>query len=146
MQWSAGPTGGFSDAPADRLVRPVPEGPFGPDAVNVADQRRRSDSLLRFITRLVHERREMPELGFGETRLLENEPPALFAQRSDWQGSTVVCVHNLSAEPVSAELELGDDVDGIEDLLELREHTVRDGRLAVQLDGYGYLWLRARRG
>ena len=146
MQWSAGPTGGFSDAPADRLVRPVPDGPFGPDAVNVAEQRRRGDSLLRFITRLVHERREMPELGFGESRLLENEPPALFAHRSDWQGSTVICAHNLSAEPVSAELDLGRDVDGVEDLLELREHTVRDGRLTMDLDGYGYLWLRARRG
>jgi trehalose synthase len=146
MQWSAGPTGGFSDAPADRLVRPVPGGPFGPDAVNVAEQRRRGDSLLRFITRLVHERREMPELGFGESRLLENEPPALFAHRSDWQGSTVICAHNLSAEPVSAELDLGHDVDGVEDLLELREHTVRDGRLTIDLEGYGYLWLRARRG
>jgi trehalose synthase len=145
MQWTVGPTGGFSAAPPEHLVRPIPGGPFGPDAVNVADQRRRRDSLLRFIGRLVHERREMPEIGFGETRLLENEPPALFAQRSDWQGSTVFCVHNLSADPVSAELDLGTGVDGVEDLLELREHTVRDGRLRVALDGYGYLWLRARR-
>lgn len=85
-----------------------------------------------------------PELGWGVSTLIENEPAALFARRSDWQGSTVVVVHNLSAEPVCAELELGEDVTDVEDLLELRQHSVMDGRLAIELDAYGYLWLRAR--
>jgi hypothetical protein len=46
---------------------------------------------------------------------------------------------------VEAELDLGEDVAGVDDLLELREHHVADGRLSVRLDAYGYLWLRARR-
>ena len=57
----------------------------------------------------------------------------------------MVVVHNLSAGPVSADLDLGDDVHGVDDLLELREHRVEGGRLRVELDAYGYLWLRARR-
>jgi hypothetical protein len=77
--------------------------------------------------------------------LIENEPQALFARRSDWQGSTVFVVHNLSAEPVAAELDLGEDVVGVDDLLELRDHHVEGGRLRVELDAYGYLWLRALR-
>ena len=124
MQWAAGPTGGFSGAAPDQLVRPLADGAFGPDCVNVAAQRREGDSLLRFMSRLIHQRRDTPELGWGECTLIENEPPALFAQRSDWQGSTVFVVHNLSAEPVSAELELDADVVDVDDLLELREHTV----------------------
>ena len=56
----------------------------------------------------------------------------------------MVVAHNLSGEPVRAELELGADVDAVEDLLELREHSVVDGRLKIELDAYGYLWLRAR--
>jgi maltose alpha-D-glucosyltransferase/alpha-amylase len=109
----------------------------------VAEQRRDDDSLLRFLTRLLHARRRTPELGWGTSTLLENDPPALLAHRSEWQGSTVVTVHNLSDEPVETELDLGEGVTQVEDLLELREHEVRDGRLRVRLDAYGYLWLRA---
>ena len=145
MQWSPGPSGGFSRAASDRLVRPLVSGPFGPDRVNVAAQRHDEGSLLRFLTRLVHARRHAPELGWGTSTLLENDPPALLAHRCDWQDSTVVTVHNLSAEPVAAELDLGEDVDGADDLLELRDHEVRGGRVRVVLGAYGFLWLRARR-
>jgi glycosidase len=121
------------------------DGAYGPDRINVAAQRRAPDSLLAFLTRLIHRRRETPELGWGASRLIENEPPALFAHRCDWQDSTVFAVHNLSGEPVEAELDLGDGVTGAEDLLELREHRVDGGRLRVRLAAYGYLWLRAVR-
>jgi trehalose synthase len=111
----------------------------------VARQERTPDSLLRFVRRLAHERREAPELGWGASTLIENEPKSLFARRSDWQGSTVFVVHNLSAEPAVAELDLGEDVRGVDDLLELRDHHVDRGRLRVELGAYGYLWLRAVR-
>jgi trehalose synthase len=111
----------------------------------VAREKRAPDSLLRFMRRLVHERRQAPELGWGVSALVETGPAAVFARRSDWQGSTVVVAHNLSDEPVAAELDLGGDVDGVDDLMELREHDVDNGRLRVELDGYGYVWLRARR-
>ncbi len=110
----------------------------------VAEQRRTPDSLLAFVTRLIHRRRETPELGWGTSALIENEPPELFAHRSEWQGSTVLAVHNLADRPVAAELELGEDVTGVDDLLELREHRVDRGRLRVELDAYGYLWLRTQ--
>jgi hypothetical protein len=50
----------------------------------------------------------------------------------------------VSDAPGPAALERGDGVTGVDDLLELREHHVRDGRLRVELDAYGYLWLRTR--
>jgi trehalose synthase len=111
----------------------------------VASERRAPDSLLRFMQRLMHERRQAPELGWGVSALVETGPAAVFARRSDWQDSTVVVAHNLSDEPVAAELDLGADVDGVDDLMELREHDVDKGRLRVELDAYGYVWLRARR-
>jgi glycosidase len=115
------------------------------DWAAVAEQQRDPDSLLAFLTRLIHRRRETPELGWGTSTLIENEPPELFAHRSEWQGSSVISVHNLSDRPVAAELELGEGVRGVDDLLELREHRVERGRLRVELDAYGYLWLRAIR-
>jgi len=145
MQWAPGPTAGFSAAGPERLVRPLPGGEFSPEHVNVADQRHSPDTLLAFMSRLIHRRRETPELGFGASTLLENDPPALVAHRCDWQDSTVYTMHNLSGEPVAAELDLGDDVVGVDDLMELREHHVERGRLPVELDAYGYLWLRARK-
>jgi trehalose synthase len=115
------------------------------DWAEVERQRRTPDSLLAFMSKLMHARRSAPELGWGTSTLLENEPAALFAQRCDWQGSTVFALHNLSEAPVQSELDLGDDVTGVDDLLELREHTVKRGRLEAELGAYGYLWLRARR-
>jgi glycosidase len=111
----------------------------------VYEQRRDEDSLLRFMSRLVHQRRDTPEFGWGESTLLENDPPSLFAHRCDWEGSTVFAIHNLSGETVEYELDLGDDVGGVDDLLELREHEVDGGKLRLRLDAYGYLWLRAIR-
>jgi maltose alpha-D-glucosyltransferase/alpha-amylase len=111
---------------------------------DVAEQRRRDDSLLRFMARLIATRRRTPELGLGRSTLIENEPPALFAHRCDWQGSTVVAVHNLSDERVAADLDLGAEVTAVDDLLELRDHRVERGRVHIDLDPYGYLWLRAR--
>jgi maltose alpha-D-glucosyltransferase/alpha-amylase len=80
----------------------------------------------------------------GTSTLLENEPEALFAHRCDWQGSAVFALHNLSDAPVWADLDLGDDVTGVDDILEPREHTVERGRLRAELGPYGYRWLRAR--
>jgi glycosidase len=117
--------------------------PMDWDAVD--EQRRDPDSLLRFMTRLARQRRDTPEFGWGKSRLIENDPPALFAHRCDWEGATVFAIHNLSDERVEYELDLGDDVDGVDDLLELREHEVEAGRLRLRLDAYGYLWLRAIR-
>ena len=94
--------------------------------------------------RLIRRRRESPEFGWGTVTLLETQSPMLFAHRCDWEGSTVVTVHNLGEDEVEATLELGDDVVDVDDLLELREHELDGGRLHVTLGRYGYLWLRAR--
>ena len=78
--------------------------------------------------------------------LLETPHPSILAHRCDWEGGTILAVHNLGEEPAGATLELGDDVIGAEDVLELRDHPVgKGGRLDVELGRYGYRWLRLRR-
>jgi trehalose synthase len=146
MQWTPGEGGGFSTAPAKDLVRPMADGDFGPDRVNVADQRRDPDSFLMWMERLIRRRNERPEFGWGVSTLLETPAPPIFAHRCDWEDSTVVTVHNLSSEPASAELDLGPGAEAVDDLLEQRDHELLDdGRLRVELGRYGYLWLRVRR-
>jgi trehalose synthase len=147
MQWTAGPNGGFSEAPAARLVRPLTAGEFGPDAVNVHDQRADPDSLLAFIGRLIRRRRETPELGWGAWQLIETPAASLFAHRCDWQGSTVIAAHNLGERRVTLTLtpeQLG-EAEAIDDLLRERALTRRaDGSLRIPLEPFGYRWLRVR--
>jgi trehalose synthase len=146
MQWSDDANGGFSTAAKKDLVRPGAKGRFGPDHVNVAVQRRDNDSLLNWMERLIRRRHESPEFGRGSVTLLETRAPSLFAHRCDWDGSTVVAVHNLGERRVEATLKLGDDVVGVDDMLEARDHDLaKAGQLKVRLDRYGYLWLRVRR-
>jgi trehalose synthase len=146
MQWSPDPSAGFSTAPPDKLVRPLAADPFGPDRVSVDVQRRDPDSLLNWMEHAIRRRKESPELGWGSVTLLETPHPSILAHRCDWEGGTILAVHNLSEEPADAALELGEDVSGAEDVLELRDHPVgKGGQIDVELGRYGYRWLRLRR-
>jgi glycosidase len=146
MQWTGARNGGFSTAPAGEVVRPMTGGAFGAAKVNVEDQRRDPDSLLRYVRKLIRTRREAPELGWGRSTLIETTDPALFAHRCDWEDSTVIAIHNLAGRPATAELPLGDGATGVHDLLADREERAgRGGTLTVELDGYDGRWLRVRR-
>ena len=54
MQWTGGANGGFSKASKRRLSRPLPDGLYGPDRVNAADQRRDHDSFWWFMRNLIY--------------------------------------------------------------------------------------------
>ena len=150
MQWSSGPHGGFSSAgdPAD-LCRPVVDADgFGPEAVNVTDQRREDDSLLTWFERLIRRRKECPELGWGTFRQLETPQAAVFAHRCDWDGSAVLALHNLSGQAVSTHVTVEDHAQlaGVIDLFRPADPELGPGgRLEVELEPYGFRWLRLLR-
>jgi trehalose synthase len=143
MQWSPDPQAGFTTAPD--ACRPIlDQGPFGFRAVNVARQRRDPGSLLNWMERLIRRRRECPEFGWGEWTLLDAGDDAVLAQRSEWDGSTVVAVHNLSGRETHASLEL--DGDGaLVDLFENEDHELHAGTATLELAPYGAHWFRVRR-
>lgn len=147
MQWSADPGGGFSTADPAAFPAPPPDGGYGPGAVNVAAQRRDPSSLLNWFERLIRRRRETPELGFGQWRVVPNDERSVLCHRSDWDGATVVAVHNFAAEPSTVDLDLA-DLDGavaLDDLFDGAGQPLEGGRARVELEGYGYRWLRVRR-
>jgi maltose alpha-D-glucosyltransferase/alpha-amylase len=123
MQWSPGPNAGFTTG--DPAVPVVTEGPFGPDRVNVATQRRDPESLPNWMERAIRTRKELPELGWGAWRVLDTDQPSVLAHRCDWQGKGVLVLHNLGPERVKVTIELGDDVEAgrpMPDLLGNRHH------------------------
>ncbi|HAS12618.1 MAG TPA: trehalose synthase, partial [Acidimicrobiaceae bacterium] len=137
---------GFSSARPSRLTRPVPDGQFGPLAVNVADQRRRSDSLLTWMERMIRRRRETPELGWGTTMLLDTGDDAVLAHRCDWERSAVVAIHNLSPTPRLLRVDLGpmEGCDQVVDLLDAAQpvHEVDGSTIELTLAGYAHHWFR----
>lgn len=146
MQWTDEKNGGFSTAPPSRLRRPLVEGRFGPLAVNVAAQRREPDSLLSWMERLIRRRRETPELAWGTWEVLEADVRSVLAHRCDWEGRSVVAVHNLGADPCVVRVELGElpEHATLDDLLDERPalEELPDSTIELKLDGYGYRWFR----
>jgi hypothetical protein len=72
MQWTSQRNGGFSNVAPSRLRRPLTEGTFGPEHVNVAAQPGDPDSLLGFIALLIKRCRESPELGWADFAVLDH--------------------------------------------------------------------------
>jgi trehalose synthase len=143
MQWSDEPQGGFTTS--NEACRPVVgEGPFGSREVNVLRQRRDPGSLLNWMERLIRRRRECPELGWGDWALLDAGDPAVFAHRADWDGSTVVAVHNLAGRDTRARLDLRED-GKLVDLFQDEEHRLEGGTVTLALGAYDARWFRVAR-
>ena len=145
MQWSEAINGGFSTASPEQLVRPViDEGPFQYQRLNVAAQRRDPNLLLNWIERAIRLRKECPEFGWGTWSILETNDPAVFAHSCQWQNRAIFAVHNLSSESRAVKLDLRDyKHQHILDLLGDRQvMPIQDDFQRVELEGYGYHWLR----
>jgi maltose alpha-D-glucosyltransferase/alpha-amylase len=143
MQWSSETNGGFSRA--DSLVRPlVSRGPFGYANVNVEQQQRDPDSLLRWMTSMIRLRKQCPEIAWGDWRIIPSGSRNVLAIAYEWRGNTIVTVHNLA--PVERQARIGLGGGRLTNLGEVDE--IRAGRDRVHrltLEPYGYRWLRLGR-
>jgi maltose alpha-D-glucosyltransferase / alpha-amylase len=143
MQWTADGNGGFSIA--DRTVLPaVSEGPFGYHHINVADQRRDPGSLLNCTERLIRMRKECPEFGWGDYRVLSTGSPHVLAVLVTWRKNAVLAVHNFADAAGEVALAIpGAEHAPLTNLFS-PEHSAPDarGRHTLALEPYGYRWYR----
>src|SRR5690606_25375137 len=100
MQWSPGPTGGFTTAAPRETVLPVPDGACGPDRVNAAQQLHDPDSLMAWIERLNRRFRVCPTLGVGDVTVHDLPEAAVLAHQLTADGDVVVVLHNFGERPV----------------------------------------------
>jgi trehalose synthase len=146
MQWSGERNGGFSSAdPSDVCVPPVARGEYSFERVNVDAQRHDSGSLLNWTERMIRTRKECPELGWGEWRLLDAGEPSVLAHRCDWGGGTLLAVHNLAGRDATARLEVGEGGRSVRDVVGGGRHSLAGRELELGLEPYGYRWLRLGR-
>lgn len=146
MQWSDESNGGFSTAASDQLIRPVIKaGEYGYPNLNVMAQRRDPNSLMNWMERVIRTRKECPEFGWGEWEIIETDQPSVFAHRCDWQGKTVLAVHNLSRNPCTVLLKLSTAENPNThwlDLLDDSAYKPMQAEHSIELEGYGYRWMR----
>ena len=145
MQWSTEPNAGFTKS--DKPCQPViSDGPYGFPNTNVAAQRRDPDSLLNWMERTIRMRKEVPEIGWGDFSFVSTGTPHVLAMRYHWRNNSVLCVHNLRAEPREVRLKLAADNEAGCELVNLLsdEHSQppRGGAHRVLLEAYGYRWYR----
>lgn len=147
MQWDKGRGAGFSDARASKLPARIPDTGYGPDHVNVEDQLRDQDSLLSFIRLLIARYRSTPVIAWGMPRVLDTGDSRVLARAGIADDETFIAVHNFSPEPCRVMIPF--EADGDAPLVDLLEPgpapVVEGGRIALELDGYGYRWLHQRR-
>jgi maltose alpha-D-glucosyltransferase/alpha-amylase len=144
MQWSAQPHGGFSTA--RRIIRKVVDDPiYGYANVNVADQRRDSQSLLNWMERIIRMRRESPEISWGSWKLLNLRNRHVLALQYDWDSRTSVFLHNFDEKPCAVRVHV--DAPGGDVLVNLlgqnESHADETGRHTIDLEPWGYRWFRA---
>jgi maltose alpha-D-glucosyltransferase/alpha-amylase len=145
MQWSSEPQAGFTKS--DKPILPViSEGAFGYLHVNAAEQRRKSDSMLNWIERIIRMRKEVPEVSWGDFTFLNTKDPAVLAMRYDWRNNSVLFLHNLAATPREITFDTGLSEHAgnllVNVLSEDHSHAGKDGRHRVLLEAYGYRWYR----
>ncbi|WP_405584898.1 alpha-amylase family protein [Streptomyces sp. NBC_01190] len=145
MQWTSDKGGGFSTADAGALPNPVVAGAFGPKRVNVHDQAHDPDSRLGRMRTMVERYREAPELAWGAYEILDAGDPGVLAHVSSVPEGAVLALHNFSDRPVAVTTTVPGLKGGrlLTDLFtRAAVKSAAGGRVEVDLEPYGYRWLR----
>ena len=143
MQWSDAPNGGFSTASPDTLTRPViKQGEYGYKRVNVATQQRDPGSLINWMEHIIRIRKQCPEFGLGKWQILETDEPCVFAHCCEWQGSSVIALHNLADKPCTARLKSYFDKHLIDIFGDSQYEPLDIDSPSIPLEAYGYRWFR----
>jgi len=143
MQWSDEPQAGFSSARKTTLPV-ISKGPWGYRRVNVESQRRDPNSLLNWMERMIRLRKECPEFGWGDYKILKTRSKHVLAILYEWRNNSILTVHNFHERPTAVTLRLGGEAGQRLINLWVGEHSNadREGTHSIVLEGYGYRWYR----
>ena len=148
MQWDQTRSAGFSTASPPDLIRPVPaRGPFARTRVNVRQQSRDKDSLLRWVCELIDVLRECPEIGVGTPQVVDvSVPRSVLIHRYDAPQGSILLLHNLADVAVSLDLStLNIPQSAYQVFGDADYEPVTKNAADLKLGGWGYCWIRLRR-
>lgn len=143
MQWSDERQAGFSTS--EKVIHPlINKGPYAYEQVNVEAQRRDPNSLLNWMARMIRLRKECPEIGWGEWKILPTGASTVLAMYYEWRGNALIVIHNFDEKPHEIRMKLGRG--NGQRLVNLLEDSQSDadekGVHRFALEAYGYRWFR----
>jgi maltose alpha-D-glucosyltransferase/alpha-amylase len=144
MQWANTRNGGFSDAPAKKLIWPViSKGDYSYKQVNVTDQAHDRNSLLNTISNMISIRKSYPVFGWGRYEVIKTEHPGVLVHVSRRDTSMAIALHNFTADACTLALPIppGDIRYFTEILADQPYKTFDDDSGNIQLGPYGFRWL-----
>lgn len=107
MQWNGGRNAGFSEANPQKLYLPVILDPeYHYESVNVEIQSQNTSSLLWWMKRVIHVRRNYKAFGRGELGFIPSDNAKILAFTRSYEEETMLVVVNLSryAQPVELDM------------------------------------------
>ncbi len=143
MQWDRSKNGGFSSADRGDLYVPViDKGELAYGSVNVEAQRNDPGSLLHYIKELVACRKEHPVLGNSRWNVVSTNDERSVAILHHGKEETLLVVHNLSATPITIQLNLDRPIGHAEDAGPWREYDEELDLNQLDLMAYGSRWIK----
>ena len=143
MQWSADRNAGFSRANPQKLYLPIIIDPeYHYEAVNVEAQQNNPHSLLRWMMRLIQQRKQYKAFGRGTLEFLNPSNRRVIAYLRQHEGEIVLVVANLSRFPQYAQLDLGrwKGLKLVEMFGRTRFPSIGDTTYGITLAAYGFYW------
>lgn len=143
MQWSDEPQAGFSTC--KKTFAPIiAKGPYSYERINVESQRLDLNSMLNWTERMIRLRKECPELGWGDYKILKTGNRSVLGVHYQWRNNSLVILHNFHEKPCSISMEITGKEDAILTNLLAGEpsHANPNGKHNIVLEGYGYRWYR----
>ena len=146
MQWANEKNAGFSDTSPENLIRNlISEGEFGYQKVNVNDQHRDPDSFLNWVGRLIDSRKEFPEFGWGDYKVLDTGNSKVLAHCRKSEKGLGIAIHNFSGEELTVKLNLEDTEDVVDVFGNERYDDFDPEKKEVKISAYGYRWMHKRK-
>jgi maltose alpha-D-glucosyltransferase/alpha-amylase len=94
---------------------------------------------------MLHTLRECEEIGIGAHTVVPVDVPGVLAHHAEAPGGSIMFVHNLADRPARVALPARPDQDESPvEVFSNREYEDCDTG-TLELDGYGYRWIRLRR-
>jgi maltose alpha-D-glucosyltransferase/alpha-amylase len=100
--------------------------------------------LLAWFERMIHTLRESPEVGAGTCTPIDQQlPGAVLAHRADGPSGMMLFLHNLGTTAVRVDLgKLEREADNPNQVFGNQAYRPVDGLRELDLDPYGYRWIR----